>query len=238
MAFLKISRLRITSLTSGHQSDKDYSPSDKAEKRPEEAAAGDKLPGDPKLLLGEVTSDRCSSLEGEDESNSSSQCKSKDDLDLEDDLINATGSGSGIGSGTGSGRRLLPEVPITVNSHIPATPDRPQQMAAAAAVPETSDSATQVSTTAAAPAKGSSSKNPFLDDEEVGKKKGGKAVKSKIGNLATSWRGRKFCGAFNSKRGCTHGEAQCPQWAEHKCGYIVHDDGTVCGATEHGWSSH
>ena len=158
--------------TSGHQSDKDSSPSDKRPEKEEGEGEADAA-GDRRLLMSkqEVTSDRCSSLEGEDESNSS-QCKSKDHEDLIDDLIRAS-------SGTASGSAIhMPEVPITVNSHIPATPDRPQIAAAAAAVPappkatETSDSSTQVSSTTTPPASSSarggdnSSKNPFLDEEE------------------------------------------------------------------------
>ena len=150
--------------TSGHQSDKDSSPSDK---RPEKEEGNGEA--DPRLLLSkqEVTSDRCSSLEGEDESNSS-QCKSKDHEDLDDDLIRAS-SGT---TASGSSAIHLPEVPITVNSHIPATPDRPQLVTAASAVPaatpkaaETSDSSTQVSSLTTATSK-STSKNPFLDEDE------------------------------------------------------------------------
>ena len=65
-----------------------------------------------------------------------------------------------------------------------------------------------------------------------------KNVKSKIGNLCTNYRGRKFCGGFNGKRGCPKSESMCPQWGEHRCGYIVAEDGTVCGATDHGYADH
>ena len=151
--------------TSGHQSDKDSSsPSDK--RKDDGEAGSDAGGGERRLPMSkqEVTSDRCSSLEGEDESNSS-QCKSKDHEDLDDDLIRAS---SGTMTSGSSAAVHLPEVPITVNSHIPATPDRPQMAPASNTPPkvtETSDSSTQVSSTATIPAP-NCSKNPFLDDDE------------------------------------------------------------------------
>jgi hypothetical protein len=48
--------------------------------------------------------------------------------------------------------------------------------------------------------------------------------------------GKKICGAFNSKKGCRSGQKGCPNWGEHVCG--VMENGRMCGATNHGASSH
>ena len=48
---------------------------------------------------------------------------------------------------------------------------------------------------------------------------------------------KKLCGAFNTAKGCTN-QRQCPQWGIHCCAYIVADDGTICGKTDHGYQGH
>ena len=50
--------------------------------------------------------------------------------------------------------------------------------------------------------------------------------------------GRKYCGAFNWKKGCPYSQRNCPQKAEHKCGYIITVRGDVCGDTSHGAAGH
>ena len=66
----------------------------------------------------------------------------------------------------------------------------------------------------------------------------GPGKKYKIGVTSTQLRdGTKICGAFNSKRGCVH-ESRCPQWGAHRCSYIIREDGTVCGARDHGAADH
>ena len=47
----------------------------------------------------------------------------------------------------------------------------------------------------------------------------------------------KYCGAFNSKRGCVKDERRCPQKARHACAVEV-GRGTVCGARDHGAAGH
>ena len=42
----------------------------------------------------------------------------------------------------------------------------------------------------------------------------------------------RLCGAWNSHKGCTRGEAQCPQRALHRCSVIL-ADGTICQARDH-----
>jgi hypothetical protein len=143
--------------TSGHQSDKDYSVGEMMSSAPTAEFNGSEegKGTHPKFMMQEVTSDRCSSLEGEDDSNTD-QAKSKED-DLEDDE-DKTGV-SPLSSAT-SNLHHQSEVPITVNSHIPTSPVRPimaAAFAAAAAKADTSDSSTQM--VASAP------------DEELKKKK-------------------------------------------------------------------
>ena len=48
---------------------------------------------------------------------------------------------------------------------------------------------------------------------------------------------KKICGAFNTPRGCPHGEAQCPQWGRHVCG-VVDKNGRICESRDHGAASH
>ena len=72
-----------------------------------------------------------------------------------------------------------------------------------------------------------------------GKGKGGKKGRSRIGNLAAFWPGSKgaraLCPAYNSKRGCR--KRNC-RGLEHACGYIVSEDGSICGRTDCSYWAH
>ena len=82
-----------------------------------------------------------------------------------------------------------------------------------------------------------------------GQKQGGKGKKgkgknsqkklTKVGGRAGVHPGskKKFCTAFNSKKGCAR-KGRCPKDLEHACNYIVDDNGWVCGRTDHGSDSH
>ena len=49
--------------------------------------------------------------------------------------------------------------------------------------------------------------------------------------------GKKYCGKFNSKHGCTHKERDCPNYALHACAYRTGPT-TVCGSYKHGYHTH
>ena len=73
-----------------------------------------------------------------------------------------------------------------------------------------------------------------------GGKGGGKGQKQQKGTSATISQDKKgihLCGAFNSHRGCTRSEWDCPQGARHACSYAI-GKGTPCGRRDHGACSH
>ena len=47
---------------------------------------------------------------------------------------------------------------------------------------------------------------------------------------------KKFCQAWNSARGCTRHEGQCPNKGRHACDYKT--NGQLCNKTNHGRSTH
>ena len=68
--------------------------------------------------------------------------------------------------------------------------------------------------------------------------------KAVVGQLKVEYAGSsgkkvKLCGAFNGKQGCrAKSEKDCPQYGEHRCGYIMSPDGRVCGRRDHGYQNH
>ena len=49
---------------------------------------------------------------------------------------------------------------------------------------------------------------------------------------ATMHKGKKYCGAYNSNRGCVYNVNQCPQRAQHSCN-VVMPTGEICGSSKH-----
>ena len=74
-------------------------------------------------------------------------------------------------------------------------------------------------------------------DKGAGKGKGPRTFT--IGSQRLQLNGRKLCGAYNSKRGCKgKGKGQCPQHAEHRCAYVIDEEGNVCDQSNHGFCNH
>ena len=75
-------------------------------------------------------------------------------------------------------------------------------------------------------------------------KKEGQEKKQIVGQLSVHQVGSdgkrtKLCGAYNGKNGCrAKTDRDCPQRGEHKCGYILSQDGRVCGRRDHGYQNH
>ena len=69
--------------------------------------------------------------------------------------------------------------------------------------------------------------------------KGGKPIRSRVGNLASHWPGSKgarpLCPAYNSKKGCR--KRKC-RGMDHACGYIIADDGSICGRKDCSYRAH
>ena len=58
-----------------------------------------------------------------------------------------------------------------------------------------------------------------------------------IRKITTDSRGTKYCGAWNSERGCTRNQADCPQEAVHACNVSV-AKGKACGDPKHTCAGH
>ena len=50
-------------------------------------------------------------------------------------------------------------------------------------------------------------------------------------------KGIKYCGGFNSQRGCVPDERKCPQRGKHVCNAMI-DKGKACGRKDHGAPNH
>jgi hypothetical protein len=74
-----------------------------------------------------------------------------------------------------------------------------------------------------------------------GKGKDGKNKdrKYKVGQMSSTHKGEKLCGAFNSKHGCSsRDERKCPKGGSHKCCYIMDTTGNACLSRDHGFYGH
>ena len=85
-----------------------------------------------------------------------------------------------------------------------------------------------------------------------GVKKGRSARKGKGGNQKgagkrtgsgnsgqgiTMFKGQKYCGSFNSSKGCSYEEWKCPQKGLHKCTW-KNSSGKLGGKADHGFTGH
>ena len=79
------------------------------------------------------------------------------------------------------------------------------------------------------------------DDRRLGARSqsGGVPKQRKGGNpmegikvISTDKRGVKYCGKYNSFRGCSRHERDCPQNARHLCSFQI-ERGVACGRTDH-----
>ena len=50
-------------------------------------------------------------------------------------------------------------------------------------------------------------------------------------------KGIKYCGGFNSQRGCVPDDRKCPQRGRHACNVMI-DKGKACGRKDHGAPGH
>ena len=64
-----------------------------------------------------------------------------------------------------------------------------------------------------------------------------KLIQEALKVMSTDGYGGKFCGAFNSARGCVRDERRCPQQGKHRCNVQLWK-GKACGSTEHGATGH
>ena len=68
--------------------------------------------------------------------------------------------------------------------------------------------------------------------------KGARKIDGQPGQRVSTDRfGQKFCGAFNSSKGCTRNERDCPQRAKHACCFQI-EKGRACGRKDHNFLTH
>ena len=73
-----------------------------------------------------------------------------------------------------------------------------------------------------------------------GKGKGAKKqklIQEALKTLSIDNAGVRYCGAFNSHRGCVRDERKCPQRAKHKCNVMLWK-GKACGMANHSAVEH
>ena len=58
-----------------------------------------------------------------------------------------------------------------------------------------------------------------------------------LSKLSQDSNGNKFCGKFNSAKGCTRDERDCPQKGIHGCNIRLRS-GQGCGRRDHTWAEH
>ena len=80
--------------------------------------------------------------------------------------------------------------------------------------------------------KGTGSQQAPVDDPYNFSPGGQRITKVSIDNKKTKW-----CGAWNSARGCVPNQRNCPQKAQHGCNVMI-SKGIACGSRQHDCSGH
>ena len=65
----------------------------------------------------------------------------------------------------------------------------------------------------------------------------GKGKQGNAPSLTVDKKGIKYCGAYNSTKGCVHQEKKCPQNGRHACNAII-SKGVACGRRDHALCDH